>query len=156
MVFILKFLLIINLFMLSFTCVANQMCVIQSFNDLDVDESLIASNMQKPYSLNVIGVIEGENNCFLVYYFEKEFGNKRLAKKLVIFPLYGNYFGQYAIPETPLEIKGKSVHFGFDAESGNSVNLNLPELPKNIYLDSELYGLVLSRKIFKADETQRY
>jgi len=132
-----------------FSCDAKTSCSNSLFDSIDVEKSLSGAELQKPYLLNKLGVVEGEENCFLTYYYEKEFGNKRLTKRLIIIPSKGEDFGLYAIPETPLEIKNKTIHFKLQEKTGNQVSLNIPELPKSIYLDAELYDLSLHKKVVK-------
>jgi hypothetical protein len=146
---ILKKIIVIATMLTVFSCHANPPCSDNLFDNIDVEKSLNMAGLEKPYLLNKVGMVEGEGNCFLIYYYEKEFGNKRLTKRLVIIPSKSGDFGLYDIPETPYEIKNKSVHFKLQEETGNQINLNISELPKSIYLDAEIYDLDSYKKIMK-------
>jgi len=111
-----------------------------------IEKTLENAGLVKPYLLDAVGAIKGKENCFVIYYYEKEFGNQRLTQRLVVVPQNGDSLGLYGIPERPTEIKNSTVYFNFSKKLGNHIDFNVHELPENIYLDGELYDLDLYKK----------
>ena len=147
---IFKLFLFVVVFMLPFFCRAERNCSINSFGSFNIEKSFDTAKILKPYKLDLIGVVEGEGNCFLVNYVEKEFGNRRLTKFLIIVPLLGDYFGQYSIPERPSGVNNGGVYFFLENGKVNTVDLKLSELPSKIYIDAELYDVMLHRKVINS------
>ncbi len=92
------------------------------------------------YDLKFLGSVKTEKTNFNLYLFLKEFGNKRLTKRLIVFSKDFDYLGMYDIPEFPQMVKGDRVIFPLDEKWGNSIVFEGASPPREIYLDGETYS----------------
>lgn len=98
------------------------------------------------FELEFIGNTNNQKSIYSIYLYKKEFGNKRLTKRLIIFSKNNDYLGMYDIPEIPTRIEGNKVYFPIEEKWGNSITFDGDSPPKQIYLDGESYSF------FRGDE----
>lgn len=98
------------------------------------------------YDLNYFGTVHSEITCFHLYVFLREFGNKRLTKRLIILSHDLHYLGMYEIPELPKMVDGNVVMFPLEEKWGNKIVFKGDHIPQEIYLDGESYTF------FRGDE----
>ena len=86
-----------------------------------------------------IGQYENGNINRKVYYYEREFGNARLTKRVVI--VSGNvYSGMYSVPDDPPVLKGGVLIFP-NQDDGCCISLKGEALPKEVLIDGEMLEL---------------
>ena len=74
-----------------------------------------------------------------VYYYEREFGNARLTKRVVI--VSGNvYSGMYSVPDDPPVLKDGVIIFP-NQDDGCCISLKDEELPQKVLIDGEMLEL---------------
>ncbi len=86
-----------------------------------------------------IGQYENGNINRKVYYYEREFGNARLTKRVVI--ISGDvYSGMYSVPDDPPVLKEGILIFPNQSD-GCCISLKDEELPKEVLIDGEILEL---------------
>ncbi|MCG7537890.1 hypothetical protein [Pseudoalteromonas sp. OOF1S-7] len=88
--------------------------------------------------IELIGGVSHLDFNYCIYFYAREFGNRRLAKRLVI--LDGNdgrYVGMFDVNDKPKGIVGNSIIFDYHDDLGNKIVVGPSGFPKNTYLDGE-------------------
>ena len=86
-----------------------------------------------------IGQYENGNINRKVYYYEREFGNARMTKRVVI--VSGNvYSGMYDVPNDPPVLREGVLIFS-NQDDGCCISLKGEELPKEVLVDGEILEL---------------
>ena len=86
-----------------------------------------------------IGQYKGGKIDRKVYYYEREFGNARLTKRVVI--ISGDvYSGMYSVPDDPPVLKEGILTFPNQSD-GCCISLKGEEPPKKVLIDGEILEL---------------
>ncbi|MBY6105504.1 hypothetical protein KUW19_03255 [Ferrimonas balearica] len=111
-----------------------------------LDETLSAGGfsgtLDEHVQIKSFGCLHSELiNSICVYYYTREFGNKRLTQRLIITSDQNGYEGMYNVPDEPITFEHGIIKFPYDADDGALIDLSTGEIPERIFLDGESFVL---------------
>jgi len=75
-----------------------------------------------------------------VYFYQREFGNQRLAQRLILLS-NDRYLGMYDVPGPPATVEPGRIVFNLPDEEGNVIPVREGALPPTVLLDGEMKEL---------------
>lgn len=93
--------------------------------------------------IEYLGHINNDSVGFQVYYYAREFGNHRLAQRLIFISNDKKYIGMFSVNDKPVSVNGDQVAFEYDEDVGNVIRLTDEGVPQKARLDGEIVELFL-------------
>ena len=92
--------------------------------------------LDRKAKISKVGSLRSDKAVVTFFYYEREFGNKRLTQRLIAIK-DGKYLGMYAVNDPPVRVTENAVCFSYPSADGNCIVLSHGDLPDDTYLDGE-------------------
>ncbi len=131
------FIVVITFSSLSFPCEQAESEEINSILKRDGFSGIIDDNA----NIEFLGDIKNAFEQVHIYYYSREFGNHRLAQRLLFINHKKKYIGMFDIYDKPNNLNGDTILFDYREDIGNTIKLTNKGVPLRVYLDGDVLEL---------------
>ena len=93
--------------------------------------------MDEAAEINPVGTYRYPGDEIQVIYYAREFGNRRLAQRLLLLSKLNGYLGMYAIADPPTGMVDGRIQFPYEPNLGDKISIVGGKVPDRAYLDGE-------------------
>lgn len=92
--------------------------------------------------LDNLGCLKLDNKSVIFIYYQREFGNYRLAQRLIVYSKDSGYVGMFEIADKPfLDVEKKILLFPYDESEGNRILFENGQIPTEVLLDGNIKNI---------------